>query len=110
MTIGAVILVDRKGRKFLLSVGTAGVVVSLVCTGLIFKHPEELRADCRKAIQAMVSTDQTASIAFNQSLSTRLLDTVGPGWPADRRDTDLNGRKVLNIRMLKTMLPGDLNE
>ena len=29
-TIGAVVLVDRKGRKFLLSLGTAGVIVSLV--------------------------------------------------------------------------------
>src|SRR5262249_48260910 len=29
----AVLLVDRKGRKFLLSLGTAGVVVSMLCVG-----------------------------------------------------------------------------
>ena len=33
MTIGGVMLVDRKGRKFLLSVGSAGIIVSLLCTG-----------------------------------------------------------------------------
>src|SRR6202040_2475516 len=32
MTIGGVMLVDRKGRKFLLSVGTAGIIASLICT------------------------------------------------------------------------------
>ncbi len=31
MTIGGVLLVDRKGRKFLLSVGSAGIIVSLLC-------------------------------------------------------------------------------
>ena len=36
MTIGGVLLVDRKGRKFLLSVGTAGIIVSLLCTGTLF--------------------------------------------------------------------------
>ena len=34
ITIGAVVLVDRKGRKFLLSLGSAGIIVSLVCVGL----------------------------------------------------------------------------
>src|SRR3984957_16231108 len=31
MTIGGVLLVDRKGRKFLLSVGSAGIILSLLC-------------------------------------------------------------------------------
>ena len=30
MTIGAIALVDRKGRKFLLSLGSAGVILSLL--------------------------------------------------------------------------------
>ena len=30
MTIGAVLLVDRKGRKFLLSFGSAGIIISLI--------------------------------------------------------------------------------
>ncbi|MGA9504286.1 MAG: MFS transporter, partial [Terriglobales bacterium] len=49
MTIGGVLLVDRKGRKFLLSVGSAGIIVSLVCTGLLFRQTESLRVDSRQA-------------------------------------------------------------
>jgi SP family myo-inositol transporter-like MFS transporter 13 len=40
MTIGGVLLVDRKGRKFLLSVGSAGIIVSLLCTGLLFRRTQ----------------------------------------------------------------------
>ena len=33
VTIGGVMLVDRKGSKFLLSLGSAGIIVSLLCVG-----------------------------------------------------------------------------
>ncbi|HEY0943971.1 MAG TPA: MFS transporter, partial [Opitutaceae bacterium] len=54
VTIGAVVLVDRKGRKFLLSVGSAGIIVSLVFVGLMFRQPESRRVDVRNAVQASV--------------------------------------------------------
>src|SRR5208282_1451420 len=43
MTIGAIALVDRKGRKFLLSLGSAGVIVSLLAVGIIFHQTEAQR-------------------------------------------------------------------
>ena len=73
MTIGAVVLVDRRGRKFLLSLGTAGVIVSLVCAGLMFQKTEKLRVDGRDAVQAIVSTNQTLSLAFNAPIAAGLL-------------------------------------
>src|SRR6266704_3263963 len=36
VTYGGVMLVDRKGRKFLLGIGTAGIIVSLICTAVLF--------------------------------------------------------------------------
>lgn len=54
MTIGGVLLVDRKGRKFLLSVGSAGIIVSLLCTGLLFRRTEKQRVDARDAVQSLV--------------------------------------------------------
>ena len=63
MTIGGVLLVDRKGRKFLLSVGSAGIIVSLVCTGLLFRRTEKLRVDARDAVQAMVNAGSASEIA-----------------------------------------------
>ena len=57
-TIGGVVLVDRKGRKFLLSVGSAGIIVSLICTGVLFRRTEKLRVDARDIVQTMVGRDQ----------------------------------------------------
>src|SRR5882724_9449719 len=57
-TIGAVVLVDRKGRKFLLSFGSAGVIVSLACVGMIFHQTEKMRVDCRDAVQTLVTMNQ----------------------------------------------------
>jgi hypothetical protein len=36
LTMGGMLLVDRKGRKFLLILGTSGIIVSLTITGLLF--------------------------------------------------------------------------
>ena len=66
MTIGAIALVDRKGRKFLLSLGSAGVIVSLLCVGMVFKNTESQRVDVKDAVQSMVvSSNQTAVVEFN---------------------------------------------
>lgn len=75
MTIGGVLLVDRKGRKFLLSVGTAGIILSLVSTGLLFRETERLRVDSRGAVQAMVTEDQKITLTYNQTLAETLLGT-----------------------------------
>ncbi|HWD91305.1 MAG TPA: MFS transporter [Verrucomicrobiae bacterium] len=73
LTIGGIMLVDRKGRKFLLSLGSAGIIVSLICVGLVFHKTEKLRVDCKEAVQAMTSTNQTLTLAFNQETSRNLL-------------------------------------
>ncbi len=75
MTIGGVLLVDRKGRKFLLSVGTAGIILSLICTGLLFRKTERLRLDARNSVQSMVTADQKVTITYNQKLAETLLGT-----------------------------------
>ena len=73
VTFGAVVLVDRKGRKFLLSVGSAGIIVSLICTGLIFRNTESLRVDARAAVQAMVPGDQKLTLRYDQTTADALL-------------------------------------
>jgi MFS transporter, SP family, solute carrier family 2 (myo-inositol transporter), member 13 len=75
--MGGVALVDRKGRKFLLSVGTAGVVVALVCTAALFRSTEKQRVDVRDAIQAKVDADQKLSFVFNARSANALLAANG---------------------------------
>jgi len=79
MTIGGVLLVDRKGRKFLLSVGTAGIILSLICTGLLFRQTERLRVDSRNSVQSMVTADQKVTITYDRKLAETLLGTSGVG-------------------------------
>jgi SP family myo-inositol transporter-like MFS transporter 13 len=79
MTIGGVMLVDRKGRKFLLSVGTAGIILSLVCTALLFRQTERLRIDSKGMIQSMVTSDQKLTLTYNQTLAGTLLNSAGDG-------------------------------
>jgi SP family myo-inositol transporter-like MFS transporter 13 len=76
-TIGGVMLVDRRGRKFLLSVGTTGIIVSLVCTGLLFRRTERLRVDSRSPVQSMVAPDQQITLTYDQKLAGTLLSANG---------------------------------
>jgi MFS family permease len=77
LTIVGVLLVDRRGRKFLLTVGSAGIIVSLVAVGLIFRSTERLRVDCRDAVQSSVLPDQRLELAFDRPAALRLLDSAG---------------------------------
>ena len=54
MTILAVVLVDRKGRKFLLTIGTAGIIVSLLACAFLFRTFEARRIDVRQQVTAAV--------------------------------------------------------
>lgn len=74
MTMIGVVLVDKRGRKFLLSVGSAGIIVSLIATGLVFNQTEKHRVEVKDAVQALVvSSNQTATIEFNEALVSSLM-------------------------------------
>jgi MFS family permease len=77
MTIGGMTLVDRKGRKFLLTLGTSGIIVSLIGVGLLFLSTEKLDLDCRAAVQAMVGSDQTLTLPFHPGEAKQLLASSG---------------------------------
>jgi MFS family permease len=77
MTMAGVVLVDRKGRKFLLSVGTAGIIASLLCTGFLFRGTEKLRVDSRAAVQSMVNEDQKLALTYNNQTAASLLAASG---------------------------------
>ena len=76
-TIGGVVLVDRKGRKFLLGVGTAGIIVSMICAGALSLRTEKLRVDAKANVQSMVGPEQKLSLLYNQQLASRLDASAG---------------------------------
>jgi len=91
MTIGGVVLVDRKGRKFLLSLGSAGIIFSLICTGILFRRTEALRVDARDSVQGLVSPDQVLSLRYDPQTADGLLAANGePGKAIAGRPTSLS--------------------
>jgi MFS family permease len=72
MTVAAVILVDRKGRKFLLMLGTGGIVAALLAAGLLFQSVEGERRDVAAVLQARVQND-----GLELRLDAETLKTLG---------------------------------
>jgi len=57
MTIVAVVLVDRKGRKFLLMLGTGGIALALLSAGLLFRSAEANQRDVSAVLQTRIQGD-----------------------------------------------------
>jgi MFS family permease len=88
MTIVAVVLVDRKGRKFLLMLGTGGIVAALLAAGLLFRGAEGAQRDVRPMLQARMQSD---SLALR--LDAETLQSFGDAAQAIRT-TDASGAPV----------------
>ena len=58
MTLVAIGFVDRRGRLFLLKVGTGGVILSLVAGALVFRSFESERIDIKSQLQHMARGDR----------------------------------------------------
>jgi SP family myo-inositol transporter-like MFS transporter 13 len=71
-TIGMV-LIDRKGRKFLLVLGTSGVIVAMISVGLLFRTTEKLSIDFHDLVQAMVGPSQDLTLRFDAAAANRLI-------------------------------------
>lgn len=83
MTIGGLALVDRKGRKFLLTLGTAGIIVSLIGTAILFLRTEKANLDVRASVQQIVNPDQTLNLRFDAAEAGKLLASRAGGQPID---------------------------
>ena len=77
VAFAGVMLVDRKGRKFLLSLGTAGIIASMLCTGILFRQSEKSGIDSRSVLQSMVTPGQTVKLEYNQDTAAKLLAASG---------------------------------
>lgn len=66
VTVLAVALVDRKGRKFLLKLGTGGIVLALLGASYFFHSFEAQRLDVRSQVQSSV-TGNTLALPVSQT-------------------------------------------
>ncbi|UGQ48075.1 MFS transporter [Massilia endophytica] len=82
MTVVAVVLVDRKGRKFLLMLGTAGITIALLAAGLLFRSAESTPIDVRAVLQASAKAD-----SLELRLDPQTLRSLGAADGAPRQLT-----------------------
>lgn len=76
-TVIGMVLVDRKGRKFLLSIGTAGIVASLLAVVFLFHRTERRRVDVRQTVQSMVDGQTGLKLSFTPALQRQWLNEAG---------------------------------
>lgn len=104
MTVVALLLVDRRGRRFLLRLGTAGICLSLLATAALFFQSERGRVDVQPLLQQAVvddslllGPDPTLWSAFGDDADGRPLQlTVSYAYGGFR-----------NVRTLRSDNPGD---
>jgi len=77
MTMVGMNLVDRKGRRFLMVLGTGGIIASMVTTGVLFLATEKSSVDCARLLQARVGPNQDLAIHFTPKEAEQLLAGVG---------------------------------
>jgi MFS family permease len=77
MTMVGMMLVDRKGRRFLLILGTAGIIVSLAGVGILFLRTENVSVDSRNRVQEMISPNQELTLRFDRDEANALLAGLG---------------------------------
>jgi MFS family permease len=77
MTAVGMALVDRKGRRFLLILGTSGIILAHITVGMLFRSTEKSAVDCGAALQTMVGPGQELTLRFDQAAAQKLLAAEG---------------------------------
>jgi SP family myo-inositol transporter-like MFS transporter 13 len=83
LTIVGMALVDRKGRKFLLILGTSGIIVSLVGVGILFLRTEKLSLDARAQVQGHDNSEPGTDAALRSRRSRPAAGRPGRRGQAD---------------------------
>jgi len=77
LTMVGMFLVDRRGRKFLLTVGTTGIILSLIGVGVLFHRTETVSLDAVAQVQNMVTPNQDLTLRFDRDQAAQLLAAQG---------------------------------
>lgn len=72
LTMVGMALVDRKGRKFLLVIGTSGIILTMIAVGTLFRQTEAKGVDVASTIQA-TSNGDSLTLHFDRERATTLL-------------------------------------
>lgn len=104
MTVVALVLVDRKGRKFLLMLGTGGITIALLGAALLFVRSEHGRQDVHTTLQQQLVGD-TLTLPMD-AVQWRRLDASASDQPLQLTVSYAYGG-FSNVRSLRSDNPVD---
>ncbi|MGF0068284.1 MFS transporter [Candidatus Spyradosoma sp. SGI.093] len=77
MTIVAMVLVDRKGRKFLLTVGTTGIIVGLIGVAALFLNAESKMQNFTDTLNPAARGFERTEVIVNEKTGLEEVDENG---------------------------------
>ncbi len=77
MTIFAMLLVDRKGRKFLLKLGTSGIIIGLLGVAFLFFNSERKMTDVTEKFNAVLPSISSTVMEPQTKAGVEVLDENG---------------------------------
>ncbi len=109
MTIVAVTLVDKKGRTFLLKMGTLGIIVGLAGVGSMFLMVENNRVDVTPYVTKQINKQLTAANEQGAQLAVSIEDVV-KNAAADNAELVKDGKVLDGVQLIVTYNQGSDNQ
>ncbi|MBR3944860.1 MAG: MFS transporter, partial [Akkermansia sp.] len=109
MTIVAVTLVDKKGRTFLLKMGTLGIIVGLAGVGSMFLMVENNRVDVTSYVTKQINKQLTAANEQGAQLAVSIEDVV-KNAAADNAELVKDGKVLDGVQLIVTYNQGSDNQ
>ena len=109
MTIVAVTLVDKKGRTFLLKMGTLGIIVGLAGVGIMFSLVEGKRVDVTTYVKEQINKQLSTPGTQNAQLAISIEDVV-KNAAADNADLIKDGKVLDGVQLIVTYNQGGDNQ
>lgn len=109
MTIVAVTLVDKKGRTFLLKMGTLGIIVGLAGVGSMFLMVENNRVDVTPYVTKQLNKQLTAANEQGAQLAVSIEDVV-KNAAADNAELVKDGKVLDGVQLIVTYNQGSDNQ
>lgn len=76
-TLCGMMLVDRKGRRFLFIFGTSGIILSMIGVGTLFLTTEKISVNAASQIQPLIDGQQELTLRFDRAEAEKLLAAAG---------------------------------
>ncbi len=112
MTIVAMVLVDKKGRKFLLTLGTSGIIVGLLGVAALFLNSERKMVDYTSVVNPAAYSATRIESVIDEKTGLEVIDEA-TGVPATKEVeyaffAEVTPAEVMGLMKTETFVPAQV--